>query len=163
MIRLFCWLLICLSMSCSSKLIDFDLEYNIDDNYIKVEDNELVITSFPLYFQANAENNYTKKSQVKQIQLVKIQCDLPFENATVQAGKNWTPIECDTEKLTENRYSSLHYLNCDFDFIPIFQEDKLTLRLKLSSKTNRLPENIKLTFRLKGKQHKTNVQYRILA
>lgn len=160
---LFCSLFI---LSCSPKKdITFDITYKLTAADFKIEDNQIVIRDYPLYFQSKAENNYSKKSQVKSIQLVKISSDALIEPGRIKiAGDSgWTVLTMDTIITENTQQPAFLIINSPEDLTPVFKEDKLNLHIPFNRKSGKIPTTLTLVFRFKGKHDKTNVQYRILA
>jgi|GEM_PF-5536348 len=160
---LFCTLFM---LSCSTKKdITFDVTYQLTAANFKIEDNLIVVRDYPLYFQSKAENNYSKKSQVKSIQLVKVSSDALIEpdKIKIAGDSGWTFLTMDTI-ITENaQHTTFLIINSPEDLTPVFKEDKLNLHIPFDRKSGKIPTTLTLVFRFKGKHDKTNVQYRILA
>lgn len=159
---LFCTLLI---LSCSPKKdITFDVTYELTTADFKIEDNMIVIQDYPLYFQSRVENNYSKKSQIKSVQLVKISSDalIDAHKIKINGDSGWNPITMDTMITEDISLPAFLIINSPEDLTPVFKEDKLNLRIPFNRKSGKVPTTLTLVFRFKGKHDKTNVQYRIL-
>ena len=152
-----------LFQSCSNRSITFDVTYEIHADQMSIEDGYIVIRDFPLFFQSQVEKNFTKKSQVKSISLLDIKSNtqLNIRKMELKNGSSWNPITIDTLFENNNDLHQYQFIDCKADFLPIFKEDKLNLRIPFHLK--QIPTTLLLTFRMKGKYDKTNVQYRIVA
>ncbi|MBN9294907.1 MAG: hypothetical protein J0G96_13095 [Flavobacteriia bacterium] len=162
-VLLFCALFI---LSCSPKKdITFDVTYELTAADFKIEDDMIVVRDYPLYFQSRAENNYSKKSQVKSIQLVKVSSDALIEPGRIKISNDsgWTFLTMDTIITENTQHPVFLIINSPEDLTPVFKEDKLNLHIPFDRKAGKIPTTLTLVFRFKGKHDKTNVQYRILA
>lgn len=160
--------LLLLSSGCVQRRdIWFTVNYTIDSEYQYIESNSIRIVDFPLDFQANAEKNYTKVSQVDSVQLVHIQTNFPIVTNSIQFWDNqqWVTlnermgVEVDTLAKTFNyRFTTkkINWKNCFKD------GNKLNMKLVIEEKMEAIQPAIQLTFRIKGKLDKTNVIYRII-
>ncbi len=161
--RLIFGLLILFLVSCSQKQITFDVEYDLIESDFNIIGKSIIINDLPLYFQSKVENNYSKKSLLKEICLIEICADMPLQIKTIDVLTNnqWNKIAFHTFQTNGNNSNCSPLIDCKEDFRPIFQQDKLNLRLTF--KNGITPKSLKLKFRFTGKQEKTNVQYRIVA
>jgi hypothetical protein len=161
--RLIFGLLILFLVSCGQKQITFDVEYNLSETDFSIIGKSIIINDIPLYFQSKVENNYSKKSLLKEIYLIEICADMPLQIKTIDVLTNnqWNKIAFHTFQTNGNNLSCSPLIDCKEDFRPIFQQDKLSLRLTFKNEIT--PKSLTLKFRFTGKQEKTNVQYRIVA
>jgi len=150
-------------LSCSKKKITFEVTYDISPEQIQLEGGFLTIRNFPLYFQANVEQNFSKKSQISVIELVEIQCDKPINinNIQFEEGSVWSTLDATHNFHTKDSLEHFQIIKSKTDFIPIFKTDQLNMRILYKGKE--LPKIVRLKFRMTGNYDKTNVQYRILA
>jgi|SRR5690554_2346989 len=156
-------LLVLLLVSCSQKQITFDIQYDLDEGDFTLIDDVITITDLPLYFQSTVENNYSKKSLIKEISLIEVCADRSIQLRKMDVLKNnqWNNIVINKHQVVKESDDCLQLIDSKDDFKEVFQQDKLNLRLTI--KKGSTPKQLKLKFRFTGKYEKTNVQYRIIA
>lgn len=148
--------------SCHQKTISFDVSYPISDREFRLQDTSIIIEDFPLYFQANVEKNHSKKSLIQSIELIGISSpsQLQIHSIDILNNNNWENIT--TQNVQTINATKTRILANQIDFIQLFKKDKISLRINLSQVSQNI-QNIVVTFRFKGKQEKTNTQFRIIA
>lgn len=168
---LFLFLMIILS-GCKpdKKDIQFEIDYKVDPSHIVQDEKGIKIDNFPLFLQAQAEKNFTKKSQVNTIQLIAIESNVKLypEKFKVINKNNWEKIyETPSLQHIISKDYKYHYtlLSQKWNFVSIFKDkDYLTMRFynpEMNEEEMR-DVHIKLTFRVKAKLDRTNIVYRIV-
>lgn len=142
--------------------ISFEVTYPLNGGEVNLATGYLTIKYIDLNFQAKAEQNYTKKSLIKEINLNKISSNIPFEVKELEylhQGK-WMHLKMDSLEINKNKKSYYLHHSSD-DFLPIFQTGKLSVRVKLPKEDSHF-KLTSISFIMKGKLEKTNILYRII-
>jgi hypothetical protein len=155
-------LLLLFLISCHQKTIHFDVAYSLNKDDFRIENNAIIIDDFPVYFQKNSEKNYSKKSLIKSIFLIELSSlsELNIKSIDVLDNNNWNTISA--SKIQPVNRGKILILDSKTDLTPLFNNDKISLRLQLKHKIKK-PTNLNVVFRFTGKQEKTNTQFRIIA